>query len=79
VLVGRRNCGLCEELAGNLSRLGVSFETVDIDADEDLLFRFDDAVPVLLLDGQELARAPFSERSLREVVTLVQEDAASRR
>ena len=68
-LLGRRGCGLCEELARDLRGLGARFTTVDIDAHEDLMRRFDEAVPVLMLDGAEIARAPFTPASLRQALS----------
>ena len=65
-LVTRTDCGLCEDLARDLSRLHVPFATVDIDDDAELLRRFDEGVPVLLYDGVELGRAPFTPTSLQQ-------------
>jgi hypothetical protein len=67
-LVTRVDCGLCEELARDLSRLGVSFSTLDVDADPELTRLYDDCVPVLLQDGRELARAPLAEPQLRQTL-----------
>jgi glutaredoxin len=69
-LVTRAGCGLCEEAARDLQRLGASFDLLDVDDDPELQRRYDQTVPVLLLDGQELAHAPLSEKTLRLAVDL---------
>jgi len=67
-LVSREGCGLCEELAEELARLGVSFTTLDVDDDPALARLYSECVPVLLNDDEELARAPFTGRSLKQAL-----------
>jgi glutaredoxin len=69
-LVTRVDCGFCEEARRDLERLGASFELIDVDEDAELRRRYDEHVPVLLLDGQELARAPLNEQTLRLAIDL---------
>jgi glutaredoxin len=69
-LITRVNCGLCDEAKRDLQRLGALFDCVDVDEDAELLHRYNESVPVLLLDGAELARAPLSEKTLRLAVDL---------
>jgi len=64
-LLSREDCHLCHDAARTLARLGVAFDTIDIDQDEALARRYGETIPVLLLDERELARAPLSPRSLR--------------
>jgi glutaredoxin len=64
-LLTRADCGLCEDAARELARLGARFESLDIDADPELQRRYHEAVPVLLLDGAEVGRAPLSANTLR--------------
>ena len=64
-LVTRTDCHLCDDTATVLERLGLRFATIDVDTDAALVASFGDAVPVLLLDGEELCRAPIDERRLR--------------
>ena len=73
-LVTRASCELCEDAERELRRLGAEFELVDVDGDADLLRRYDEYVPVLLLDGVELAHAPLSNQTLRSAT-----EAARRR
>lgn len=63
-LVSREGCGLCEEAAEALRSLGISFTTVDVDRDPPLLAAYNEAVPVVLVDGHEIARAPITVADL---------------
>jgi glutaredoxin len=69
-LYGRTGCHLCEDAAALLSRLapelGFHWRSVDIDADPALLALYDQVVPVIALDGHEIARAPIRPADLRE-------------
>jgi len=73
-LYTRADCPLCDEaraLIETLSeRLGFAFEAVDIDADRELRARYNYAVPVVAVEGEEVARAPIRapalEAALRE-------------
>jgi hypothetical protein len=77
IVYGRRECGPCAavhlqvlELA---NRLGFDVEAVDIDLDDDALRRYMFEIPVVVLEGTELARAPVSpfalEAALREAIS----------
>ena len=63
-LLGRRDCGLCSEAALLLIRNGIAFEEVDIDADAALVEAYGEAVPVILVGGREIARAPIEPGAL---------------
>ena len=65
VLLTRNECGLCEDAARWLRRTGIDFSTLDVDEHPDLLAKYNEHVPVLMLDGRELARAPLSGEKLR--------------
>jgi hypothetical protein len=49
VLITREGCCLCEGLEEKLLALALPFSRVDVDADPQLLARFDLEVPVLLV------------------------------
>jgi glutaredoxin len=72
LLYGRSGCHLCEDaerlLACLAAELGFAWQSIDIDADAgaDLLALYDLAVPVITLDGAEIARAPIEATALRE-------------
>lgn len=67
-LLRRPDCGLCEDMARDLQRLRVEFEEVDIETDERLERAYGEAIPVLLDGDVEIARAPQTERSLRNAL-----------
>ncbi|MDR5814018.1 MULTISPECIES: glutaredoxin family protein [unclassified Caballeronia] len=58
MLYGRAWCHLCEEMRAALepiaARHGAAIEWIDIDQDPALEARYDELVPVLVLDGAEL-------------------------
>jgi glutaredoxin len=53
-LVSRVGCHLCDDARSALSALGVAFDEVDVDAEPQLRERYDELVPVFLLDGRQL-------------------------
>jgi hypothetical protein len=66
-LLGREDCHLCEIAQRDLDRLGVTYQLVDIDRDDDaLLERYNDFIPVILYGETELARAPIDAKALRK-------------
>lgn len=65
-LIGRQGCHLCELAQGELARVIGMFnaefpetpyvvEDLDVDSDTDLLARYSNEVPVLLLNGKQIA------------------------
>lgn len=62
-LYTRLDCHLCDQaqalLEGLRDELAFDFVTVDIDEDAALRNRYGEAVPVIALDGIEIARAPI--------------------
>lgn len=53
----REDCHLCEQALDVLGRMGrtdVELEVVDIDGDDELLRRYLERIPVIVLDGEEL-------------------------
>jgi glutaredoxin len=54
VLYGRAGCHLCDDARAALERVGHPFEEVDIEADDALLARYLERIPVIALDGVEL-------------------------
>jgi hypothetical protein len=67
-LLSRPGCGLCEDVAIWLDRLGSHYETVDIDSDPGLVELYGYHIPVLLLDGREAGRAPLTFEDVKAVV-----------
>jgi glutaredoxin len=64
-LLTRPECHLCEVAARDLTRLGIAFDTIDVDMDEVLVSRFGDMIPVILDGEREIVRAPFTLPVLR--------------
>ena len=59
VLITRQGCCLCEGLEEKLRALAWPFQCLDVDADPELLARFDLEVPVLLRrEGSEQTVLP---------------------
>ena len=65
VLYGRPACHLCDEARVVLERIGVPFEEVDIETDDDLLQRYLERIPVVALDGEDLYDFYVNEQDLR--------------
>ncbi len=67
-LYTRADCGLCERARALLERLraplGLPLDLVDVDASDSLRARYGEAVPVVALDGVEIARAPIAPAAL---------------
>jgi glutaredoxin len=72
-LYGRPGCHLCDEARVVLERvrLQTPFELVerDIEADDDLLRRYLERIPVVALDGRELFDFFVDERALRAALS----------
>jgi glutaredoxin len=65
VLYGRPGCHLCDDARAALERIGHPFEEVDIEADDKLLARYLERIPVIALDGVELSDFFVDEPELR--------------
>lgn len=71
VVYTRRNCGLCrqaEELVGDLAPRSVDVRLVDVDEDHNLLRRYHLRVPVIEVDGVEVAAAPVDPSAVRRAL-----------
>jgi glutaredoxin len=71
-LYSQADCGLCAEAEGVLRRLQreihFTLEVVDIESDKGLLDRYWDKVPVVAVDGKEVAEAPIDAGRLRSAI-----------
>jgi hypothetical protein len=71
-LVTREGCHLCDEMAALLDEVlpshGLTWSLRDVDAEPDLRARFTDVVPVLLRDGQPVAKIRTDRRALERIV-----------
>ena len=71
---GRPDCHLCDEARRGLLELraaGLDFdlEEIDIEADEGLLRRYLERIPVVALDGEELSDFFVDEDALRTALS----------
>ena len=68
-IYGRPDCCLCEKAARVAERLqrefGYEIEHVDITRDPALAARYGTVIPVMVLDGVEIARAPVTMSGVR--------------
>jgi glutaredoxin len=73
-LYTKAGCHLCEEAEDALRGLEkfIQFELrlVYIDCEPALLARFADSVPVVYVDGREVASAPLDEAALRAAISV---------
>lgn len=68
VLYTRRGCHLCDDAHELLVRHGLRPKPVDIDADPELRQRYNECVPVVVIDGKERFRGRIDERLLRRLL-----------
>lgn len=71
-LVSRVGCHLCDDgrevVRRVVERAGERFTEVDVDADPELLRRYSDRVPVVLVDGAETDFGRLDETRLAEAL-----------
>ena len=71
-LYRKHGCGLCDQAELMLARISkktpLRVTTVDIDSDEAIQRRYFLEIPVVAVAGDEVARAPISERALAEIL-----------
>jgi glutaredoxin len=67
-IYSRAGCHLCDRAKEVAERCGVSYEVVDIAGNPALEARYGRDIPVILLDGREIARHVLRERNLLELL-----------
>jgi glutaredoxin len=69
-LYTRQGCGLCERAEGFVATeaRGADVHVVDVDTEEDLQTRYGVRVPVLLVDGTEVAAYELSPGDVRRAI-----------
>jgi glutaredoxin len=60
---------LCDDAAALLARNGLEFESVNVDQDAELRQRYNECVPVVVIDGRERFRGRIDELLLRRLLT----------
>jgi glutaredoxin len=68
ILYTRGGCCLCDEAAGILTAHGLRFDAVDVDADPVLRQRYNECVPVVVIDGKERFRGRVDAVLLRRLI-----------
>ncbi len=68
VLYTRAGCHLCDEAAAVLARHGLRFASIDVDGDPQLQERYNECVPVVVIDGKERFRGRIDELLLRRLL-----------
>jgi glutaredoxin len=64
-LYSRPDCHLCDDARAVIERVGEPFDEVDIDGDDELLKRYLERIPVVLIDGGEAFELFVHEDALR--------------
>jgi glutaredoxin len=67
-LYTRRGCHLCDEAAAVLAKYGLEVVETDVDSDPELVRRYTDCVPVVVIDGKERFRGRVDEVLLRRLL-----------
>jgi len=73
VLYTRAGCHLCEEALAALLRHRLAPKLIDIDGDPALRERFNECVPVVIIDGKERFRGRVNPVLLRRIVAAIGE------
>ena len=68
LLYTRAGCHLCDDADVLLARYGLVPQRVDIDADPALRERYNDCVPVVVIDGKERFRGRVNEVLLKRIL-----------
>jgi glutaredoxin len=68
IVYTRSGCHLCDDAKKILERHGLNPQLVDIDADPELQTRFNECVPVVVIDGRESFRGRVNEVLLRRML-----------
>ena len=71
-IISRRNCHLCRVVSRVAAQvredLSFTLDRVDVDSDQDLLARYGNRVPVVLIDQQEALSGKITAGELREAI-----------
>ena len=68
LLFTRAGCHLCDEAEAILIRHGLSPQKLDVDANPELLEKYDTCVPVVVIDGKERFRGQVNEVLLKRLL-----------
>jgi glutaredoxin len=73
ILYTKKDCGLCEKAESAIREvqktIEFDLEIVDIEGDAAAYDRYWDRIPVIVVEGKEVAAAPIDEARLRAALT----------
>jgi len=75
VLYTRHGCHLCDQARQLLVQHGLIVKAVDIDQDPSLVDRYNECVPVVLIDGRERFRGRINQLLLQRLITAVERES----
>ena len=75
VLYTRHGCHLCDQARQLLVQHGLIVKAVDIDQDPSLVDRYNECVPVVLIDGRERFRGRINQLLLRRLIAAVERES----
>ena len=74
-LISRSYCHLCHEMEQGVrtlaEELGFELKVLDVDADPELIARYNDRVPVLLHEGLELSQYFLDNAKVRDYLSKI--------
>jgi glutaredoxin len=72
-LYSKPGCHLCDDVRATLDELrpehAFALEEIDITTDAELFARYRFEIPVLLMDGREVARGRITDRELMKILS----------
>jgi glutaredoxin len=68
LLYTRAGCHLCDDALGILRSHGLAVRTINIDDEPELKLKYDECVPVVVIDGRERFRGRIDEVLLRRLL-----------
>ena len=75
VLYTRHGFHLCDQARQLLVQHGLIVKAVDIDQDPSLVDRYNECVPVVLIDGRERFRGRINQLLLQRLITAVERES----
>jgi glutaredoxin len=73
VLYGRPGCCLCDDARASLDRIGeripIQLQERDIEADDELLTRYLERIPVIEIDGREMFELVIDDKELEAALS----------
>jgi glutaredoxin len=68
-LYSRPGCHLCDEARDVLTAMGIEFDELDIEEDDDLHARFLERIPVIEVGGRVVSELGIDQAAVRAAIT----------